>query len=102
MRPAVARAVAVLAMTALIAVGLVGPASSSATGGQYCGEINVPDNAGDGKVYASKVRCRKARRIGKYSVGNGPKVKGWNCSASLGRCYQGNDYLGKRWVKVRY
>jgi len=102
MSPVAAWLFAVIAAAVLVPVALIGPASSSAIGGQYCGEINVPDNSRDGKVYANNVRCPKARRIGKYSVGNGPKVKGWNCSASLGRCYQGNNYLGKRWVKVRY
>jgi hypothetical protein len=66
-----------------------------------CGTINVPNDPRDARVLAHKVRCKRARRVAKYFVGNGPKPKGWICSASIGRCYKG-DFDSNRYIKVKW
>ena len=65
-----------------------------------CGTINVPDEPRDARVLAHKVRCKAARRAGKYFVANGPKPGG-HCSASIGRCYNGG-FDSNRWITLKW
>lgn len=74
---------------------------SAARNATNCGTINIRNDPRDAQVLAHNVRCKQARRVARYAVGDGPQPKGWICSASLGRCAKG-DFSSKRWVKVKW
>lgn len=93
-------AVAAAAISTAIAVA-EGAQPATPRGSNYCGTLDVPDTQKDARVYAHNVRCKKARRVGKYFLGTGPKVRGWTCSASLGRCYEG-DFDSRTYVRFNF
>lgn len=68
---------------------------------RLCGTVNVPNRKKDARYYAHHVRCKKARRVAKWFVGTEPKVKGWICAVSLGRCYEGS-FDSRKYVRFPY
>jgi len=68
---------------------------------RLCGTVNIPSSKKDARYYAHNVRCKKARRVAKWFVGTGPKVKGWVCAVSLGRCYEGS-FDSRKYVRFPF
>lgn len=66
---------------ALVLSSVVGSAAAE-RGSKACGKVSgVP-------IHAHSISCRTARRVYKVDMSGHPPA-GWNCSASLARCYRG-------------
>jgi len=99
----------VIVLAAFATTAAAAPASRHDNGGRVaaaratklCGTVNIPNRKKDARYYAHNVRCKKARRVAKWFVGTGPKVRGWVCAVSLGRCYEGS-FESRRYVRFPY